>query len=279
METRVVCFWVVTQKTGADVFQNSWKCMWCVCGWLQWKVGVVYLWVVTMESGWGVFVCGYHRKWVGWICGWLQWKMGGVCFRVVTVWDICGWLQWKLSVVCLRMGSVESRCVFVGDLSGKWAWCVWVVTEVSGCGMFMDGISGKCVWCVWVGSVESGYIVFWSDDCGSLVRCVLEWWLWKPGEVRCVLEWWLWKHGVVCFGVMTGSMVQRVWCGVFWSDDCGSLLRCVQVQQVLQVLGCSPSTRWTSAPTICPRHTHGTSTHPFLSLHAYPMSAYQFLVE
>lgn len=61
------------------------------------------------------------------------------------MWDICGWLQWKLGVVCLRMGSVKSRYVFVGDLSGKWAWCVWVVTEVSGCGMFVDGFSGKWV--------------------------------------------------------------------------------------------------------------------------------------
>lgn len=44
-----------------------------------------------------------------------------------------------------------------------------------------------------------------------------------------------------------------------------NVMWCLQVQQVLQVPGCSPSTRWTSAPTTCPRPTHGKSARSFLS--------------
>ena len=48
--------------------------------------------------------------------------------------------------------------------------------------------------CLWMGSVESG-----CDVCG----------------------WVQWKVGTLCFGVMT----LEAWCDVFWSDDCGSLVR------------------------------------------------------
>ena len=67
-----MCFRTVESVCGVFVGGCSGKWVWCICGWLPWKVGGVYLCVVTIENGWGEFVGGYSGKWVGCVSGWLQ---------------------------------------------------------------------------------------------------------------------------------------------------------------------------------------------------------------
>ena len=73
----------------------------------------------------GVFVSDYHGKWVGCICVWLPYKMGGVYLWVVTVENGWGVFQGGYSVGHLWVVTVESGCgVFEDGFIGKQMWCV-----------------------------------------------------------------------------------------------------------------------------------------------------------